>query len=357
MAKIFYCLLGWLLLSAPASAQLQVVAAGHSGPVQARVGDPVELGLRLRGRALPEGTRVRWLRVVPRLQHVETPPPNAGNATYSNAVMLGPRHGEWLGMDDLEYELRPLEAGTHVEVHGTRLVLRGAPPPRRSRAGHRSDPRAGTIFVAAEITLPGGDTLRTAALEEDRLGLSPRVMRVSYRTGDDFLGWMSSFFDVPYVFGSTPGQVERYVGVDCADSLVGALRRSTGGRQRYTSVGGIGRLAESVGDVLIQRRGERVLRSGDGEPVTLRWGEDVRAGDLLAIDYADDPDGDLPRAWDHIGVLLEDRGPGGRPDGILGGDDLLRHMGLRGLTDEALAGHGSVRLQLWRWKRRALRGR
>jgi hypothetical protein len=35
---------------------------------------------------------------------------------------------------------------------------------------------------------------------------------------------------------------------------------------------------------------------------------------------------------------------------VLGADDLVRHMGLRGLVDEPLARHGHVRLRIWRWR-------
>lgn len=92
------------------------------------------------------------------------------------------------------------------------------------------------------------------------------------------------------------------------------------------------------------------MRDAAGEPLVLRFGEHVRPGDLLAIDYADDPDGQLPRPWDHVAAVLADRGPEGRADGVLGPDDLVRHMGLRGLVDEPLAGQGHVRLRIWRWR-------
>ncbi len=182
------------------------------------------------------------------------------------------------------------------------------------------------------------------------MGLESAVMRVSFRQGDGFVGWLSAYFGVPYVFGSTPAQSERRVGIDCADVLVGARRRQTGRRLRYTSVRGMGRLAEPVSEVLLLDR-DGTVRDAAGEPVSLRWGEDLRPGDMMAIDYANDgSDVVLPRAWDHIGVLLEDARGEGSP-GVLDGADVLRHMSLRGLTDEPLTGHGRIRLRIWRWKR------
>ena len=96
--------------------------------------------------------------------------------------------------------------------------------------------------------------------------------------------------------------------------------------------------------------GDGVVRRPDGTEARLRWGEDIRVGDMVAIDYSSAGD-QLPRPWDHIGALLEDRGPEGRPDGILGAEDMVRHMGNRGLTDERLRAHGRIRARIWRWRR------
>ncbi|MEM9072232.1 MAG: hypothetical protein AAGE52_27240 [Myxococcota bacterium] len=337
-------------LSFSASAQLRIVHARGAGPVQARLGESVELQLRIGRRPLGEVEEIQWFRVVPRLEHQATPPPNPGDPTFSNAVLSGPNHGRWIGLDELEYDTVPLE-GSYAEVRGDRLILRGAPAPiREGRVPRRSEPQVGTLWVAAEVRLRDGRVLRSANAESrDRLGLRRDVMRVSFRASDDFLGWLGSYFDVPYVFGSTPRQSERYVGIDCADVLVGARRRQSGRRLAYTSVAGIDRLARDVSPVLVLGRA-RVVRNEEGEPVELRWGHEVQPGDLMAIDYSG-ADEQLPRPWDHIGALLADSGPNGRADGILGGDDLLRHMGRRGLTDEAIWRHGPIRIRIWRWSR------
>ncbi len=54
-------------------------------------------------------------------------------------------------------------------------------------------------------------------------------------------------------------------------------------------------------------------------------GVDVVAGDLLALDYVHADE--LPRAFDHIVAFVEDRGPGGQPDGVLGPEDLVVDSG------------------------------
>jgi hypothetical protein len=349
-----------MAMASPAAAQgvevrVETERGARPGPVDARLGEPVRLVVtRRRGRPLPPGSRIRWQRVAPHLQHGSGHAEGAAptDPTYSNAVLGGAEHGKWVGMDTIEYRSAPLAMGAHARVEGDALVLEGAPPPTwEERTPSRSAPMAGTLWVAAVVELPDGRVLSTADGDDtDRMGLESAVMRVSFRQGDGFVGWMSAYFGVPYVFGSTPAQSERRVGIDCADVLVGARRAQTGRRLRYTSVRGMGRLAEAVSDVLLLDE-DGTVRDAEGEPVALRWGETIQAGDMLAIDYANDgSDLVLPRAWDHIGVLLEDAEGKGTP-GVLDGADVLRHMSLRGLTDEPLRGHGRIRLRVWRWKR------
>lgn len=340
-----------------AQADLRVVRLegprARRGGIDARLGETVRLGVRARP-ALPAGTQIAWVRIVPRLKHTETPPPNEGDPTFSNAVLTGPDHGKWLGYDTLEYETRAWSVSEHVTIVGDTIELRGMPlPARDGRVPNVSVPGVGTMWVGARATLPDGRVLSTFDGDDvDRLGLrrGPRApMRVSFRSSDDFTGWLSAFFDVPFVFGSTPGQVERFLGVDCADVMVAARRRQTRRDLDYTSVNGISELAREVSEVVLIG-GDGVVRRPDGTEAHLRWGHEIEAGDMVAIDYSSAGDA-LPRPWDHIGALLEDRGPEGRPDGILGADDMLRHMGNRGLTDETLRAHGRIRARIWRWRR------
>lgn len=347
---------------APAAAQqARLVARGPdgvwtTGPVQARIGDEIEVRaavqeddgsilcdvapLRWDGRrARPRGplaASVRFVRVIPRMQHVEGASPNPGIPSFSNAVLTGPSHGAWIGFDRLEYVEQALEVGSA----GAGIAIEG---PRASVRGTGEHGGAGSIWLAAEVTW-GGRTLRTPdASRVDRFGLRPEVLRVSFREGDDFVGWLATYFGVPNVFGSSgPGrdhQAERYVGADCADVLVGA-RRAMGAAMPYVSVAGIGSVARPVSEVVRQR--------GDGTlDRALAWGRDVERGDLVAIDYVEEDDGDpeLPRAWDHIGALVGDDG-----DGVLDGGDRLRHMTHQGLEDRPLGREGEIRIRLWRFR-------
>ncbi len=336
------------LLPAVATAQpvtVRVVAqtaarpAWSTAPVQARVGDPVTLTVMAsaRGRLspLPPGATVRWHRVVPRTEHRDSPSPNPGLTSFSNAVLFGPRHGRWIGYDHLEYETAA------VASEGPTLTVRNAGDEHGG---------AGSSWYAADVTLPGGQIVRTPNESAvDTLGLSPTVMRVSYRSGDDYLGWLSTYFHVTSVFGSNGGtdathQTDRYTGADCADVLIGGLRASGMRAVRYTSVAGIHEYAVAQSGVL-RVETDGAIRGADGA-VTLRWGSDVRPGDLVTIDYAEDAGHSLPRAWDHIGALVADA----NGDGVLDGSDTLRHEGSRGLTDTALRHAGAMRIVVWRWR-------
>lgn len=353
-----------LLVLLPSTARADVRAvlvAGPAGavasdaPVQARLGEPVEVRVALvdgrevladvparvgrRSRhvgPLPAGIRVEWRRVEPERVHVRTPSPNPGLDSFSNAVLTGPDHGAWLGLDPLEYREQPL-GGPDVEIDGALARVSAAHPtdPRLDRNGG-----AGTMWIAARVTLADGTVLDTAgAGDVDRFGLSAEVMRVSFRTGDDYLGWLATYFNVPFVFGSMSTQVERYTGTDCADALIGGRRRE-GREVPYVSVAGLSRVASP-------RSEARVLDDEGhlpGEPLV--WGDDVQPGDLVTIDYlGPGDDAALPRPWDHIGALVADDG-----DGVLDGDDVLRHMGMLGLVDEPLRDHGRIRLRVHRFR-------
>jgi hypothetical protein len=299
--------------------------AWHPGPFHARVGESLELRL---DAPAPAGATVRWFAIAPHMQHVDLPPPNEGIAQYSNSVLFGPNHGRWIGYDTIEYDLVPI--GT-----GERLRIDRHPGPN----GHEG---AGTAFVVARIE--SGDTIVSSPSLDarDAIGLAGRVTRVSFRLDDSYLGWLSTYFAVPNIFGSTAGQVDRYLGADCADVLVGALRAAGKRSMRYTSVGAIGRYARAASEVMTLGE-DGVLRGEEGAPIALEFGRDVLAGDFLAIDYSGAGD-ELPRAWDHIAAVATDAGASGRFDP----DDLIWHMTPGGLEITPVDHARPLRLRVWR---------
>lgn len=332
-------------------------AARH---VEARVGEPVTLYATVRHRglwytdaprvrgvsrkklrplaALGDDVEVRWTQVEPRMFHVDTPPPNVGNPAYSNSVLFGAGHGRWLGYDTLEYGERALpdRGGALTVTHATpsdrRLDRNGGLGTMRYRVQVRAGDR--------EWSSPGTDSTV-------RAGIRNSVRRVSFRAGDDLVGWLTSYFNVPNVFGSAGvgrrHQTELHQGADCADVIVGAARKA-GAKVPYTSVAGLRRHTKALSDVL-RVSGARVTDAEETD-VELRWGTDVRAGDLVLIKYGVDFTG---RAWDHIAVLAKD---GGQPGVFDPGDEVL-HMGyLYGLVREPLGAQHPAIIKLARFRRR-----
>jgi hypothetical protein len=335
--------------------------------IDARAGETIDVFLaspgRLNGRAVVFGESgaagrvswaqagcgpsvVTWRRVEPRMKHQETPSPNKDMALYANAVIFGPRHGTWIGFDHLEYFETPLNGASGwslavADATPTDPIARRRPPPLLP---------LGTMRLAAEISA-GGRTVHTPAADAAPGGqVADSVFRYSFRRGDDFVGWLTSYFNVPYVFGSAGkgarSQAERRVGADCADVLVAALRRAGASRLEYSSVMDlVSRLPHGSSPVRITP-----CAPGRACPPTapaLRFGTDVRPGDFLALDYIDASE--LPRPWDHIVAVVEDRGPGGKPDGVLGPEDLVADSGdEEGLKFAPLAEQGPVRVMVLR---------
>lgn len=290
---------------------------------------------------------ITWHLVEPRQHHQTTPAPNPGNPAYSNSVLFGPMHGKWLGYDTIEYTQTPLPQ------RGGTLTITRAQPTNRKFAVHQG---LGTVRYAVSIRSASGENHSPNATTLGRGGIKTSVRRVSFRRGDDAVGWLTSFFNVPNVFGSAGKgrrhQTELHQGADCADVLVGAFRKA-GATLPYTSVAGLYRHADVITDKLYATS-DGIYEIGPdgqpGKPVRLRFGEDVRPGDLVTIDYAM-----LlvtRRSWDHIGMIGDDAGT----KGIWDPADGLLHMGyLYGLEHTPLRDQGRAVIQVIRLKPRILR--
>jgi hypothetical protein len=311
---------------------------------------------------------VSWSRVEPRMQHVKTAAPNKDIAVYSNAVIFGPRHGAWLGFDRIEYYESKLDAASRAG--GWSLEVRDATP---TEPFARRRPAAllpfGVMRLKAEVRLATAATAGGAAAEtiaatpgaDDAPAgqIAARVFRYSFRRDDSFVGWLTSFFNVPYLFGSAgrgaKNQADRYLGADCADLLVAALRRAGARGMDYTSVVDLvttlPRVTGQPADLPACTHAAAGTAAAPcaGATPTLRFGRDVQPGDLLALDYVGAEE--LPRAWDHIVAVIEDRGPGpdGAPDGVLGPEDLVADSGdEEGLKFAPLEQQGHVRVMVLR---------
>lgn len=287
------------------------------------------------------GARVRWSIIEPHGFRTVTPAANGTTAAFYSNVSLEPAtFGKWLGYDHIEYFERVVHAWATAEPIAA--VIATADPKTMQVPG------LGTLRYKAEVEV-GGRVLATPGADAtDTFGLLPGVHRVSIRRDDTFLGFLSAYLLVPEVFGSAGGgknhQTERFTGADCADVMVGAMRRQ-GARLAYTNVAGLPAYARTVAAAV-----EIDDRGMPAQPI-----EGVRPGDLIRIDYGGALRGHTPRAFDHVAALWEDRsdpaGPAkGGPDGRLDGFDLVIHMGHPRLVIEPLAEQAPATIDVLRWK-------
>ncbi len=313
-----------------------------------RLGGRLLKGKRVRPLSALGPLRWRWYRVEPRPHHVKTAPPNRGNPAYSNAVLFGRRHGAWLGYDTIEYTegLIPGARGPSIN-------------PTRARPTHpRVDVNGGlgTMRYKVSVTL-AGETLASRGMESRITGgISPKVMRVTFRSGDGLIGHLHGFFNVPNVFGSggrgRRHQTDRFQGADCADVIIGAVRQA-GYPMPYSSVVGLRRWSRPVTERLLLTKTGVVFAQGPrkGQPAAVPFGKGgVQTGDLMLIDYKGFTSS--PRGWDHIAVVEADRGRRGRFDP----EDPVLHMGyLYGLTSEQASGESPAYVRFYRFRPTVLR--
>lgn len=341
--------------------ELAVIARAHLGRRAVLVADPELETIELGGRRVSAAQRVPWAlagEVEVEWRSVEphgfrTVAAAANGATsryYSNVSTEPASFGRWLGYDTIEYfevTRSPRGKGAAARRLLPELIGSDEPAPRPADTAG-----LGTLRFRAVALLPDGRSLATPGADAtDTAGIRPAVHRVSVRAGDDFLGWLGAYLLVPEVFGSAGGgpqhQTERMTGADCADVLVGALRRSGRRDVPYSSVAALPRYATQVEAA--------VTLDEHGRPE--RQLDQAQVGDLIRIDYGGSLTGHTPRSWDHVAAWWRDtsdpQGPTrGGPDGRLDGFDLVVHMGHPRLVLEPLANQAPATIDVLRWRPR-----
>ncbi len=167
----------------------------------------------------------------------------------------------------------------------------------------------GSFWVQAVVDAGGNRRSSYGIDDNDNRGLSPKVFRVSIRESDDYLGYITSFYNVPGLFGSTPYQSDNYIGVDCADVLMAAYARWKG--TTSTKDYNVAMVVNAMG-----KRAACVIDSGVPDTL-IRWNSQVRPGDLIAVRY------EGAKQYQHIGALYQDADD----DGIVDADDLVLQAG------------------------------
>jgi len=240
------------------------------------------------------GAEPRWYQIFPKLDEMYK---NANHPWEDDPY-------QWVGLDSIDYQR--VERSDLRGQWQVKPLARPLRDPDRSRFHQRE---IGSSWYQVELHGPDGIAISPGIESNDERGLAPQVMRISVRSGEGYVGWLTSFFNVPGLFGSVVKQSSGYVGVDCADVLVAAYHRWKG--RPLSKNYNVAMLVELWPRVL-----ELDVEGGEpAEPVT--WGEQLRPGDILAVRYPG-------RAqYQHIGALYQDADG----DGLLGGADLVLHAG------------------------------
>ena len=327
--------------------QLAAIVVGHRGKRRVVLAPSDIDALMLDGRKVPARERdtldakVTWSTVEPHGFRTSKAANGATSEFYSNVSTEPKTFGRWLGYDRIDYFEHAFTTS------GDSRIISATIAP--SEAGAAQVPGLGTLRYKVDVALADGTRIASPGVEAtDSFGILPSVHRVSVRASDDFIGWLSSYLLVPEVFGSAgPGknhQTERFTGADCADVMVGAVRRA-GAKVPYTNVAGLPTYAKAIAAA--------TELDDKGTPAATISG--VKPGDLIRIDYGGELRHHTPRDWDHVAALWEDRsdpdGPQkGAADGKLDGFDLVIHVGHPRLVIEPLARQSPATIDVLRWR-------
>ncbi|MDH3349783.1 MAG: hypothetical protein OEM02_16975 [Desulfobulbaceae bacterium] len=266
-----------------------------------------------------EGSRIRWYQIIPDI-----------NKRYNNAVWPWlPNAYQWKGFDKIKYHKKHLveydnqwqinpfigQPKREAEINFNSLnsslweYIKRRMWPIDLQAVGFGQPYLGSFWYGVEIEKDGRLITTTSIEHSDNRGLSPKVFRVSIKKGNDLLGNLTGYFNVPAVFGSTPYQVRNYIGVDCADVLMAA----------YCHAKNIA-VEKDYNVAMLTSKFPKVVKANMDFGVpdkNIQWGKDIKPGDFIAVRHSSNAQ------FIHIGALYDDA----NNDGLLNGTDIVLHAG------------------------------
>jgi len=260
---------------------------------------------------------IKWYQIIPDTSKFYK---NANHPWEENAY-------EWVGYGKINYNRVEIESFRNkTEVELTNKVLEANRP--ETTAYYNSE--LGSFWFEVEATLKNGKVVRSKGIKNvERKGLSPKVFRVSYMLDQSYIGYLTTFFNVPGIFGSMPYQSRNYIGVDCADVLVATTKIMN--KEKNTKNYNVSMLVDKF-------KNKVKFRIEDGVPnMELHWGKEFNKGDFIAVNT--NPNG----RYYHIGMLYEDK----NSNGILDKEDTIINAGPESLhivtlADGAFKGHVAI---------------
>ena len=239
---------------------------------------------------------IRWYQIIPKTSKFYK---NANHPWEKNPY-------KWIGFGKIEYkkvEIKPFADKSSVVL--TQKILEA----NRPKDNPYYNAHIGSFWFEAEATLKNGKTVKSSGLKNMTYrGLSTKVLRVSYLEKRDYIGYLTSFFNVPGIFGAIPYQSKNYIGVDCADVLVAT-----------SAVMHKKKLKEyNVAMLVAQLKHRADIKITDGKPdKKLQWGKDFKRGDFIAVKYR------ASGRYAHIGMLYNDE----NSNGVLDREDVVLNAG------------------------------
>lgn len=256
------------------------------------------------------GAAIRWYQIVPDTSQI-----------YKNANHpWEPNPYKWIGLAKIKYsrteltefrgkwEVQPFRGAQSIPA-GNKLIGTIDAVAKAVAGSPYNHTDVGSFWFQVELEKTG-KIQRSAGIEDsDKRGLSPKVFRISIRDGEGYIGYLTSFLNVPGLFGSVPYQSHNYIGADCCDVLVAAY-----GRWKNKTI----EKDYSVAMLVSQLRKSAEFDLKDGKPnKDLKWGRHIHPGNFIAVRFNE------KNGYQHIGALFCDADK----NGILSDGDLVLHAG------------------------------
>jgi hypothetical protein len=243
-----------------------------------------------------DNAAIRWYQIIPDITQ-----------QYNNAYWpWDDKAYKWKGFDKIGYAKKEL-----TRFRGKWQINPLAKPAaaKRTAAKTAADKIALSPFYHKDIgsfwyqaiVVTGGKLQRSAGIEDaTHQGISPAVFRVSVRESDGYIGYLTSFYNVPGLFGSVNAQSSNYIGVDCADVLMAAYAKWK--NKPLSKNYNVSMLASGFTKVA------EFDMSGGTCPKDLKWNTTIKPGDFIAVKYPSS------RQYAHIGALHSDTNKNGKLD-------------------------------------------
>jgi len=253
---------------------------------------------------------IKWYQIIPNTAKFYK---NANHPWEKNAY-------KWTGYGKIDYERVEIKAFKNKkEVQLTQKILER----NRPQNNEYYHSKLGSFWFEAEAILDNGKIIKSKGMKNiGRKGLSPKVLRVSYMADKSYIGYLTSFYNVPGIFGSMPYQSRNYIGVDCADVLIATskIMNKQKNEKNYNVVMLVDKFKTKI----------KVTISNGTPKRKLKWGKDFNRGDFIAVKYRENG------RYAHIGMLYKDV----NKNTILDKEDLIINAGPNALHHTALKDGG-----------------